>query len=153
MTPLTICLIICVLTMVILFTLAAAFFTNWVRVKPAATTNMATIITPLLSRTYRCMEDNMDVDLSAIISGEKTYQEMGRELLQVIFDICNGKLTKAPYGYITPVVVKAAHNEQAECKEEDPDQQGRKFFRMNIGFVHGYFSFHLLCAKLFRVGR
>ena len=26
---------------------AAAFFTNWVRVKPAATTNMATIITPL----------------------------------------------------------------------------------------------------------
>ena len=32
----------------ILFTLAAAFFTNWVRVRPAATTNMATIITPLL---------------------------------------------------------------------------------------------------------
>jgi len=52
------------------------------------------------ARTYRCMEDNMDVDLSAIISGEKTYQEMGRELLQVIFDICNGKLTKAEaYGF------------------------------------------------------
>lgn len=50
--------------------------------------------------TYQRMEDNMDVDLSPIIRGEKTYQEMGRELLQVIFDICNGKLTKAEaYGF------------------------------------------------------
>ena len=42
----------------------------------------------------------MDVDLSAIISGEKTYKEMGRELLGKIEDVCNGKLTKAEaYGF------------------------------------------------------
>lgn len=50
--------------------------------------------------TYRKMEDNMDVDLSAIIRGEKTYKEMGAELLKVIEDICNGRLTKAEaYGF------------------------------------------------------
>ena len=46
-------------------------------------------------RTYQKMEDNMDVDLSAIVRGEKTYQEMGRELTGHIADICNGKMTKA----------------------------------------------------------
>lgn len=51
-------------------------------------------------RTYQKLEDNMDVDLSPIIRGEKTYQEMGRELLAIIHDICNGKLTKAEaYGF------------------------------------------------------
>ena len=46
-------------------------------------------------RTYQRMEDNMDIDLSAIVRGEKTYQEMGREMVQAIHDICNGKMTKA----------------------------------------------------------
>lgn len=47
------------------------------------------------ARTFQMMEDNMDVDLSAIMTGEKTYREMGAELVPVIKDICNGKLTKA----------------------------------------------------------
>ena len=52
------------------------------------------------ARTYQKMEDNMDVDLSAIITGAKTYQEMGAELVDVIGNICNGKLTKAEaYGF------------------------------------------------------
>ena len=46
-------------------------------------------------RTYQKMEDNMDVDLSAIIRGEKTYQKMGRELVDVLQQVANGKLTKA----------------------------------------------------------
>ena len=46
-------------------------------------------------RTFQKMEDNMDVDLSAIVRGEKTYQEMGKELVGKIKDICNGKMTKA----------------------------------------------------------
>ena len=46
-------------------------------------------------RTYQKMEDNMDIDLSPIIRGEKTYQEMGREMVDAIRDICNGKMTKA----------------------------------------------------------
>ena len=51
-------------------------------------------------RTYQKMEDNMDVDLSAIIRGEKTYQEMGKELLHIIHDVANGRLTKAEaYGF------------------------------------------------------
>lgn len=50
--------------------------------------------------TYKKMEDNIDVDLSAIIRGEKTYQEMGTELLKIMEDICNGKMTKAEaYGF------------------------------------------------------
>lgn len=51
-------------------------------------------------RTYKMMEDNMDVDLSPIIRGEKTFQEMGKEMLQNIEAICNGQLTKAEaYGF------------------------------------------------------
>lgn len=51
-------------------------------------------------RTYRCMEDNMDYDLSPIVRGEKTYQEMGAELLEEIVAIANGRLTKAEaYGF------------------------------------------------------
>lgn len=42
----------------------------------------------------------MDVDLSDIIKGTKTYQECGKELVDVIADVCNGKLTKAEaYGF------------------------------------------------------
>ncbi len=47
------------------------------------------------ARTYQRMEDNMDVDLSAIVAGTKTYREMGAELLEIIRDVCSGKLTKA----------------------------------------------------------
>lgn len=51
-------------------------------------------------RTYRMMEDNMDVDLSPILRGEKTFREMGEELLEEIGAVCNGKLTKAEaYGF------------------------------------------------------
>ncbi len=51
-------------------------------------------------RTYQKMEDNMDVDLSPVIRGEKTFQEMGAELLETIHAICNGKLTKVEaYGF------------------------------------------------------
>ena len=51
-------------------------------------------------RTYRMMEDNMDVDLSPIIRGEKTFREMGEVLLEEIGAVCNGKLTKAEaYGF------------------------------------------------------
>ncbi|MBQ7063929.1 MAG: UxaA family hydrolase [Firmicutes bacterium] len=51
-------------------------------------------------RTFQWMDDNMDVDLSPIITGEKTYQQMGREMLSDIHDICNGRMTKAEaYGF------------------------------------------------------
>jgi altronate dehydratase large subunit len=51
-------------------------------------------------RTYSRMEDNMDVDLSAVIRGEKTYMEMGSRLVGDVEQIANGKLTKAEaYGF------------------------------------------------------
>lgn len=57
-------------------------------------------IAPVLKVTananaYSRMSDNMDIDLSAIITGEKTYQEMGREMLPEVLCICNGRMTKA----------------------------------------------------------
>lgn len=51
-------------------------------------------------RTYHMMEDNMDMDLSAVIRGDKTFREMGQALLAEVGAICNGKLTKAEaYGF------------------------------------------------------
>ena len=50
--------------------------------------------------TYQWMEDNMDVDLSAIIRGEMTIPESGEMLLGEMDKILNGKLTKAEaYGF------------------------------------------------------
>ena len=50
--------------------------------------------------TYQRMEDNMDVDLSAIIRGEMTIPESGEMLLGEMEKILNGKLTKAEaYGF------------------------------------------------------
>ena len=47
------------------------------------------------ARTYQHMEDNMDVDLSPIVRGEKSIKQMGKELLQEVENIANGQLTKA----------------------------------------------------------
>ena len=50
--------------------------------------------------TYQKMEDNMDIDLSSIIRGEKTFRECGEEMLGFVKDVCSGKLTKAEaYGF------------------------------------------------------
>ena len=62
-------------------------------------------ITPVIKvtankHTYSWMEDNMDIDLSPIIDGTKTYQEMGQEMVKDVLDVCSGKLTKAEaYGF------------------------------------------------------
>lgn len=50
--------------------------------------------------TYKMMEDNMDVDLSGLIKGTKTIEESGQDMLKVIEEICNGRMTKAEaYGF------------------------------------------------------
>lgn len=52
------------------------------------------------AHTYSWMEDNMDADLSPILSGEKTIAESGRMLLEKIHEVANGRLTKAEaYGF------------------------------------------------------
>jgi len=51
-------------------------------------------------RTFKKMVDNMDIDLSPVMRGEKTYQEAGREMLKDIQEVCSGRLTKAEaYGF------------------------------------------------------
>ena len=45
--------------------------------------------------TFAKMEDNIDVDASPIIYGQKTIEEMGDELLQLVADVASGKQTKA----------------------------------------------------------
>jgi len=46
-------------------------------------------------RTFETMFDNMDYDTSGSISGEKTVEQLGEELLEMVIDIANGKQTKA----------------------------------------------------------
>jgi len=45
--------------------------------------------------TYRRMEDNMDINAGAIIEGEKTVAEVGRQIFDEVLAVANGKLTKA----------------------------------------------------------
>jgi altronate dehydratase large subunit len=46
-------------------------------------------------RTYNMMEDNMDVDLSAVLKGEKTIAQTGSELVDIVAEVANGRMTKA----------------------------------------------------------
>lgn len=47
--------------------------------------------------TYEFLNDIIDFDASRVISGEKTLDELGDEMLQEIVRICNGKPTKAEF--------------------------------------------------------
>lgn len=50
--------------------------------------------------TYENMKDNMDLDVSPVISGEKSIAECGEMIFQELVDVCNGKYTKAEsYGF------------------------------------------------------
>lgn len=50
--------------------------------------------------TYENMMDNMDLDVSAIIRGEKSISECGEMIFNELVDVCNGKYTKAElYGF------------------------------------------------------
>ena len=51
-------------------------------------------------RTYRMMDDNMDVDLSPILRGEETIEAAGKRLHGIIGEVASGRLTKAEvYGF------------------------------------------------------
>jgi Altronate dehydratase len=47
------------------------------------------------SRTFKNMEDNLDVDVSSIISGESTVAECAETLLKEVISVANGKMVKA----------------------------------------------------------
>jgi D-galactarate dehydratase / Altronate hydrolase, C terminus. len=45
--------------------------------------------------TFNRMKDNMDLDMSGVLFGEKSIEDCGRELLEEIIDVANGRYTKA----------------------------------------------------------
>ncbi len=45
--------------------------------------------------TYEWLNDILDMDTSASISGEKTVEELGREMLDLVVRVCNGEPVKA----------------------------------------------------------
>lgn len=59
--------------------------------------------------TYEKMKDNIDYDASGVISGEKTVDEAANELLDLIVDVCNGKLVQAELlGYTETAIQRTA---------------------------------------------
>lgn len=57
------------------------------------------------SETFKWNNDFMDFDTSASISGEKTVHELGGELLDLIIEVCNGKLVKAEEWGMTEIAI------------------------------------------------
>ena len=47
------------------------------------------------SETAELMRDNIDFDASGVISGEKTIDELGGELFEVVTEVINGRKSKA----------------------------------------------------------
>jgi altronate dehydratase large subunit len=47
------------------------------------------------AETYRNMEDNIDLNLSSIISGEETIEQAGERIFKEVLEVVNGKLTKS----------------------------------------------------------
>lgn len=58
--------------------------------KPVPTLKVATN-----SPMYRRMEDDMDLNAGTILDGEKTVEEVGRDIFEAIIDVASGKKTKS----------------------------------------------------------
>jgi altronate dehydratase large subunit len=51
-------------------------------------------------QTYNNMVDNIDLDISGVVNGEKSISECGEMIFEELIDVCNGKYTKAEsYGF------------------------------------------------------
>jgi altronate dehydratase large subunit len=51
-------------------------------------------------QTYYNMVDNMDLDISGVVNGEKSISECGEVIFKELIDVCNGKYSKAEsYGF------------------------------------------------------
>jgi len=60
--------------------------------------------------TFQIMEDDMDFDASPVFFGEKTVEEQSNELLCMVLDVCNGKLTKSEIlGFSETAVMRACN--------------------------------------------
>lgn len=46
-------------------------------------------------RTYETMKENIDMNAGAVLTGDQSLQEMGRDIYREIVEVANGKMTKA----------------------------------------------------------
>lgn len=60
--------------------------------------------------TFKMMEDNIDFDASPVLFGEKTVEELGEELKNMLLETCNGKQTKAEeLGFNETAIMRACN--------------------------------------------
>ena len=60
--------------------------------------------------TYHNMTDNMDLDASPVIYGEKTISEVGKELLDLTIEVANGRQTKSEaLGYMEIAIARVCN--------------------------------------------
>jgi len=60
--------------------------------------------------TFRKMEDNIDFDASSIIFDNCTPKDLVNDLLKMLIDVCNGKMTKSEsLGYIETAIMRACN--------------------------------------------
>ena len=46
-------------------------------------------------KTYRLLEDNIDINAGTVVTGTKKISEVGQEIYEEILAVANGKQTKA----------------------------------------------------------
>lgn len=64
-------------------------------------------------QTYNNMLDNIDMDMSSIVSGRRSIADCGRDIFQEVVDVCNGRYTKAEsYGFSD---ISIYRNEEIWC--------------------------------------
>ena len=47
------------------------------------------------SRTWECLQDHMDLNVSGVMEGTETLPEAGKRIFDEILEVASGKLTKA----------------------------------------------------------
>ena len=96
--------------------------------------------------TYIKMNDNLDMDFSSVLEGEKTLEEMGKLVWEEIVKIANGKKTKAEihgFGYSETVMRRM-------CRFKALLSRTRKSVEHEIkhGFANGPRGFSIQLEKV-----
>ncbi len=62
------------------------------------------------SNTFKTMEDNMDFDASGLIEGAESIEDMGDRLMNMIFEVAEGRQTKAEsLGFIETAIARVCN--------------------------------------------
>nr|WP_295970836.1 UxaA family hydrolase [uncultured Bacillus sp.] len=61
-------------------------------------------------QTYDKMTDNIDLDVSPVLRGEKSVEDMGEELLNLVVEVANGKQPRAEYYGFSDIAISRVCN-------------------------------------------